>query len=271
MRLDCDGLIHLMGPFSVVHSCDVIGDGTLRVATPFTYPDGSLIDVFIRADVDPPESANTLFRGFLLSDFGQTMTYLADLGIRPLHNRTPKRLVSDVCRVLKVEFRTGELQAWVLDGEGDNLARSIVRLAQACVRVADLSFLQRHSAPILFKEEVRSYLGQHYAVEQNPSGLIGRWGREVPVDFRVGAGNQAALVKTISNAGKGKVHPLLTDAFAKWYDLEPGFKKDQFVTLIDDNENISRDDDLKRLEEKSHVLRFPAQVEKLDEILSQAG
>ena len=73
-----------LSPHGLVRSVDLLPKGHVRIETAFHYPDGSTIDLFIPRDdgflggLEPIE----------LTDFGNTLTWLAQLGINPLKKPT---------------------------------------------------------------------------------------------------------------------------------------------------------------------------------------
>lgn len=271
MNIDCTNLKELVGGFSLVRGCESLGDGSLRIATAFYYPDGSMIDVFLKEEAPPPEDREASWiRGYLLSDFGQTMTYLMDLGVRPSSSERKKRIVDDICASTNVEYRRGELQAWIDPRDANAVGDGIAQLVLACVRAADLSFFQKYPSAKPFKDEVRHFIGGD-RIEQSPGVLTGQWGREVEVDFVVRGKKKRSLVKTVSTAGMASsIHPYLTEAFARWFDLKPAHQKDQMVTVIDEREHVGRPDDLSRLKTLSEVVVFPRDQELLRQILAAA-
>jgi hypothetical protein len=150
------------------------------------------------------------------------------------------------------------------------VAEKIAGLAQACIRVADLSLFTKYPSPNSFKKDVQDFIGSEGV--QGPVKLAGRWGREVEIDFLVERKAKKSLVKTVTTGGTAPtIHPYLTEAFSRWYDLRPQHEQDQMVTVIDDKEHIRREDDLERLKTLSAVVLFPKEKEKLHDILSKAG
>ncbi|HJT77232.1 MAG TPA: DUF1828 domain-containing protein [Gemmataceae bacterium] len=271
MNIDCANVKELVGRFSLVRDCETLDDGTLRIATAFHYPDGSLIDVFLKEEAPPPEDREASWiRGYLLSDFGQTMTYLMDMGVRPSSSERKKRIVDDICTSTGVEYRRGELQVWIDPRDTAAVGTGIAQLVLACVRSADLSFFQKYPSAKPFQEEVKEFIGRD-RIEESPGALAGQWGRQVEVDFIVRGRKRRSLVKTVSTGGMASsIHPYLTEAFARWYDLKPVHAKDQMVTVIDEREHTGRPDDLRRLETLSEVVVFPRDRELLRQILAAA-
>ena len=86
--------------FSLVKGCDVVRNGMVRLATPFQYPNGAGIDLFLGAQ---PE----LFDKWTLTDLGQTTAWLLDLNLKLWTTEKRKQLVTDICRGLKVLVEHG--------------------------------------------------------------------------------------------------------------------------------------------------------------------
>src|SRR5688572_18603411 len=101
MELNCEGVKDLVKSFSLVHQCDVVQNGMLRIATPFFYPNGSQIDLFL-------ESPNELFPRFELSDYGQTADYLTDMQLKLWSTKNRRKLINDVCETLEVKQQSGK-------------------------------------------------------------------------------------------------------------------------------------------------------------------
>src|SRR5580658_6820157 len=96
MALACDNLKEYATQLSLVTACDVIKSGLLRLSTPFRYPDGSQIDLFLGP-------TGEVFDRYRISDLGQTAAYLLDLQLKPWATQKRKLIVEDVCRALAVE------------------------------------------------------------------------------------------------------------------------------------------------------------------------
>src|SRR5262245_48548493 len=199
MPLHCEDILALLGSFSLVKQCDALRDGTLRIATPFQYPNGSFIDVFLQETKNLPDSKRTLFAGHLLSDLGQTATYLLDLHIKIAATKKRRQIVQDVCQGLGVELQRGELMVRIEGGAlNGTLASSIFNLSQACLRVADLSFTQRFTTPLAFKDEVEEFLNQAEFQYETDVILTTKFHKDVVIDFRVQGPKKPSLVKTVS-------------------------------------------------------------------------
>src|SRR4051812_12612303 len=82
---NCSEVANLASKFSLIIDCENIKDNLLRIATPFTYPSGENIDVFVKHDL-------TLFPGFIVSDLCQTSIYLSNQRIKISGNKKREQI-----------------------------------------------------------------------------------------------------------------------------------------------------------------------------------
>lgn len=106
----------------------------VRLETSLQYPDGSYIDVFITG---PAPTSSSKVR---LSDFGHTTSWLLDMNVRPKLSQKRQAFVRDVLCQYEAIQNGGE---FVLDCEADQLSIGVLRLAQVCLRIADLILTRR--------------------------------------------------------------------------------------------------------------------------------
>jgi hypothetical protein len=99
-----------------------------RVRTPFSYPDGGVVDLFVKQNDG----------SFTLTDLGESLGWLRMQSRSMQRSAKQQHLVQDVCLTQGVELFKGQLTLRV--SERAELPRAIVRLGQAVVRVADLAF-----------------------------------------------------------------------------------------------------------------------------------
>jgi len=127
----------LVAGHSLVRGVDQLARGHVRLETAFIYPDGSSIDVFIKEE----RAAPLLPAHHILSDLGQTTTWLLDMQVKPWLSKKRQQILEDILRVHGVKQHGG---AFELEMNGyDTLISDVVRLGQTCARIADLTF---HSA-----------------------------------------------------------------------------------------------------------------------------
>lgn len=242
---------------SLVRAHDLVRDGSLRLATPFRYPDGSLIDVFLK-------DTKELFEGFELSDKGQTMAYLLDLHVKPWTSQKRKQTLADICETLGVEQEGGSFRIRLKKEEMPSLPDAIVRLGQACIRVADLAFTQRLRSPSALTEDFEEFLVGLDRPYESGIRIPGQFGKDVEFNFKVQGKRIVSLVQILSTPNRFAAHSLSVEAFARWSDITPVRAEYQCLSVFDTTNDVFREEDLRRLESVSEVVGFPAESERLN-------
>ena len=102
-----------------------------RVRTPYLYPDGDNIDLFLKTTGDVTT----------VSDLGETLRWLRSQTLSPRRSPKQNALIADACLTHGVELYKGMVLARCRPG--DSLAEVTTRVAQACLRVSDLWFTFR--------------------------------------------------------------------------------------------------------------------------------
>lgn len=260
MTLDCETLKAHLSAFSLMRHCDIVKDKSLRIATPFQYPDGSLIDVFLEGDSE-------LWETLELSDKGQTTSYLLDLQVKHWTTLRRKTIVADICKTLGVKHEGGVFKISFPAADIGSVSDYLVRLAQACIRVTDVSFTQRLRSQTLFFEDVEEFLSSIPVEYKTSPVLTGKFGKLIELDFSVRGKMVNSLIQTVSTSSS-TTHYLLNEVFTRWYDLGHLRRDHQCITLYDSScENI-RPDDISRLSEVSEVIAFPLEQDRLKESIA---
>lgn len=259
-EINCENLRQYVQGFSLVEQCDVTNNGMLRISTPFNYPNGSQIDLFL-------ENTRSLYPDYVLSDYGQTADYLADTYIKFWISKKRRQLVDDICRILDVELYVNRFQIRIGHENLGELPNAMVRLAQACIRVADLTFVQRLQLIGTFQEDVEEFIAGIELPYESDIVLTGRFEREVKVDFRVKGQRTDSLIQTISTPNYTNAHQRSLEVFSRWYDLTDYRDNNQFVTLYDTSNDIFQPADLGRLHDVSLVFGYPDEKAQLQAVL----
>ncbi|MBI5503455.1 MAG: DUF1828 domain-containing protein [Deltaproteobacteria bacterium] len=230
---------------SLVHQIDMVERGYARIQTAFLYPEGSSIDVFLAHDAP-------LFDGYRLSDMGQTFDWLLDVQVRPWLSRKRQSFVGDVLRIYGVSQNGGALELPL--ASLDELPQGIVRLGQACVRVADLIYTRRSSLQAPIAEEVEELIADTELLYETNPELEGRYGNRVRVDFLVHGPHTPSAILTWSSASGPQAHIQGNEIFRRWYDLDTPDRREQRVTVWDDRYDSYRSDDLDRVRDMSDLV-----------------
>jgi hypothetical protein len=144
----------------------------IRVRTPMLYPDGDVVDVFV------------LERGssYVVTDFGDALGWLGLQSVS--RQRSPKQqmLIRDVCQTLRIELFNDQL---VLRSVTDDaLGESVLRVAQAAVRISDLWFTLRFQSFQNTADEVEEWLLDKQISFERHVQKQGRSMRDWTIDFQ---------------------------------------------------------------------------------------
>jgi hypothetical protein len=261
VSIQCSTIKGLMKDFCMVEHCDIIKNGWVRFSTPFLYPDGSHIDLFL-GQIDGTQ------KGYILSDQGQTVSYLSDLHINPLKTKKRKEVLSDICETLNITSENGELFIRI---PSDKIQGSIInattRLVQACIRVSDFSLNQRFPTATSFKEDVEEFISKIDIPYEPDYKVLGKFGKEVYVDFKTTSSKRDDLILTISTSNSVSAHQVANEAFRKWFDISDKRSAYEFITVYNSNNNFFKEDDLDRIKEFSSLISFPAEIQSLAEAI----
>jgi hypothetical protein len=217
----------------------------IRIRTPYLYPDGDVIDLFMTTH-DQPQT---------VTDYGETLRWLAMQA--PSFRRTVKQqaLIQDTCATLGVEFYKGMLQKRVEDESA--LAVTIMLLGQAAVRVSDLWFTFRSRSFESMNDEVAELLEARQVENERNVSLVGRSGSVWKVEFHTRTPKRTSLVKVLSTGNRAAARKMAEHALATWYDLSNlklGPEGISFVSLFDDSVDVWSDEDFKLVEEFSEIV-----------------
>jgi len=236
-----------LGCVALVDDVRPLPAGPILLETIFRYPDGSTLELFAAPSGEGE---------WRLTDLGQTTAWLLDQRIRPWLSKRRRSLVEDALRTFGAEQDGGELVLRMTPGT--SLAEAVVRLAQTCLRVADLFYTRRTTLQMPFTEEVEELFGEYELPCEADVDVPGRFGQGVHVDFIVHGLRSRSLVLTLASQNPASAHLKSNEIFRSWYDVNVPARPDQRVTVFDDRSDAYRDADLKRLADISEVIPFTA-------------
>ena len=216
----------------------------VRVRTPMLYPDGGVVDVFV------------LERGrsYTVTDFGDALGWLGLQSVS--RQRSPKQqmLIQDVCQTLRVNLFQGQLV--LRSVSRDALGESVLRVAQAVVRISDLWFTMRSQSFQNTADEVDEWLHEKQIPFERQVQKQGRSTQNWTIDFETQTDNRTCLVFLLSTGARGTVRRLAEHVLAGCVDLNH-LKVNQpdltFVSLFDDTEDVWRPEDFSLVDEHSEI------------------
>ena len=228
----------------------------VRVRTPLMYPDGGMVDVFVL------ERSGR----YSVTDFGETLGWLRMQSVSTRRSPKQNRMVEDTCQTLGVELHRGQLM--LRSGAADGLGESVLRLAQAAVRVSDLWFTLRTRAVETVADEVTDWLVEKEISFDRAVRQHGRSGQSLdgrlPDPYR--GSNVAHFLLSTGSRGAGAPY-CGTRPGGMCGSESPEVSQSHlaFVSLFDDTEDVWREEDFSLVEQQSEVARWsrPDEFERI--------
>jgi len=233
---------------SLIKEVDLITNGHVRMETGFFYPDGSSVDLFLKNE-------NDLFSDIdvVLTDFGNSISWLNMLGVDPFKSQKKSKIIKNILQTYGIWEEGGCLECRI---DINSVADGIVRLGQACLRVADLSYTVRFAPQSLFAEEVEEVLDETGLPYERTAKILGREHNVVKVDFKVrGPRTESALMLLPAETrSETAARQKAEHVFSALFDLQnwPG----QRIAVLDDRKQIYPDADISRIETTALVVPF---------------
>jgi hypothetical protein len=197
----------------LVRDTATLSKGHIRLETGFRYPDGSVVDLYI---ANPDLLAGVA--PVTLTDFGNTLSWLGHLGIDPLRQKRRLKLMEDVLDTYSVNRDGAAIQC---QANPDDIKSAILRLGQACVRIADLSYMLRFRSPGVFADDVEEIVAET-SLEYEPDAIIpGRKGAPVKVDMLVNSPHLPTAIMIMPTRGQGlyQLRQRSEHVFTTFFDL----------------------------------------------------
>jgi hypothetical protein len=227
-------------------TCSTVNEYT-RIRTPFLYPDGDVIDLYMK------ETGGVV----TITDLGESLRWLRMQSLSPRRSPKQKKLVEDVCLTHGLEFFRGMLVLRAKPGEA--FGKAITRLAQGALRVTDLWFTLRTRSVESASDEVEEFLQEKAIPFERGETLIGRSGKSWRVDFHTRMPRRSSLICVLSTGSRGASKAMTEHVLATWYDLsnfKVGPEALQFVSLFDDTLDIWSPEDFKLVSDLSEVAHW---------------
>lgn len=219
----------------------------IRVRTPFLYPDGDVIDLYVVSKTE---------NWISVTDYGETVRWLKSQTLARKKSPKQKQMISDICTTLGVELFRGMLIIRV-----DSVAKltdAIFRLGQCSVRVADIWLTMRTRLAESFADEVADLLDENKIRYERGEKLAGRSGLGHVIDFHIRQPKKSTLLNGLSTGSKAFARGTAERTVAAWLDLDhlkisTGM---QFVTLFDDSVDVWTEEEFKLVARLSDIERW---------------
>ena len=230
-----------------------------RIRTPYLYPDGDYIDLFLWRNDDAT----------IITDIAETTGWLWMQSSAARRSPKHMRRIKDVCLTHGVEFRRGTILARHRTGEP--LGELVNRVAQAALRISDLWFtFHNRTTDKPVADRVADRLTDRQLPSERRKQFEGRSGYNWTVDFCVRTRRRSSLVYVLSTANKTMTRRITESVSAAWSDLSYLAEERRawkFVSLFDDTVDVWTGKDFQMLRERSAVCRW-ARPDKSMDVLS---
>jgi hypothetical protein len=255
MNLDCSKLEQMVQAISLVRECDVVRNGALRMSTPFAYPNGDYIEVFLEANSDLFHQTMTV------SDYGQTSLYLRSAQTEMDSPAKKQAILSLILSQLNVKLKNGDLYIEVAASKSNDLSDAIFRLSQACLRISDFASHQRLRSENSFRDELEGFFDSSGISYITDVKAPGRYKNEVAVDFEAYGRQQNSYVCVLDSLTNA--HASATEIFRKWYDIVGHGTSHNRITVYSDKSAKLRPSDRQRILDYSMLISYPSSAELL--------
>ncbi len=219
----------------------------VRVRTPFWYPDGGVVDVFLKLND----------QDFTITDLGESLGWLKLQSVSGKRSPKQQRLLQDICMTSGVELFQGQL---MIRGKAPaGISEAILRLGQAALRATDLWFTMRTRSVESVADEVTDYLHEQKIAFERSVKLAGRSGRDWTVDIHARTADHSSLVFVLASGSRASAKRVAEHVVAGWHDLSSlkvGPQGLRFVSLFDDTSDVWSEHDFRLVESLSEIARW---------------
>lgn len=213
-------------------------DRYTALSTPFLYPDGDIIEIFIFKSSD---------NSFILTDMGETLRYLFDHHADPYSSSKRREILVETLRYFNAEFTNGEIRKTVNDIS--ELTDSIFLFGQCINRLTDLVFTRKQVIKYPFRDEVRAFLNKHHLTFEENHTIIGASGDSRVFDFAVWTPNKSLnLIHLLSTRNPAGTSNIVNRTVASWVDImnKKSFEANRY-SIIDDSFPVWQQKDINML------------------------
>lgn len=197
----------------------------LVLTTPFFYPDGDEIELFMDIKDDR----------LILSDMGETFRYLDTYNFDVLSTNRRKEIVNEVIASNNVRLSKGIIYAVIKNPV--NILEATINICQSIIRISDLLYTVKGHSLAAFEEEVKSFLDEHkliYQEEYKVETSVSSYQFEFAIESRKGI-----ILLKLMNAPKKNTAPPVDRIVRIWFDISTEFQKEfpkeNRITILDDS------------------------------------
>jgi len=227
-------------------------ENRLWVISPYSFPDGDLIEIVVL------ESSNQMVK---VTDLGETLRHLSDLGFDIWKSLKGQYLIEDVEKRFNIKIESGQI---VKRAQKSELGNAIFDVISSCLAISDLIYLSRAYQPATFPQEVAHYFTENQISYEKKYSITGSTGKKYKVDFYFPQINgKEGMLQTLSPKGVQGIKPVVDATFRLWSDVG---NNRWLGTLMDDRIIKWKTEDIELLKRVSHVHFWEQRNRLLEEI-----
>lgn len=216
----------------------------LSISTPFSYPDGDDIELFLENRTDY----------LLLTDMGETLRYLDTYLLDITSTNKRKMIINDVVKSNNLLFNKGIIYAIVKNE--NRILDAIFNMSQAIIRISDVLYTMKGQSLAAFEEEFKSFLDeQKFNYEED--FIVETATHQYTFDFAVENQNNIGLVKLLNAPKKPSQKPNISKMVQTWFDISTSdpikYPVNNRITVLDDSVYPWRHNDYHLIEKLSIV------------------
>lgn len=237
-----------------LYTCSEVND-LVRIRTPYLYPDGDIIDLFLNPDTQT------------LTDFGETLRWLHMQSFKQSLSKKQDWFLQDIQITYGIELYDGMLLIRVRD----DLAEAITRLAQAAIAVSNLWLLNRTRLAGTLNDEIAELLEECQIPYERDIKLVGRSARPWQIDFHTRHPRRSALVEVLSTGNRSAANTKINNVVAAWVDLNQyqlTTEPIRFISLFDDSLDVWSSSHISQLAEFSEICYVSEPEELIEQLVA---
>lgn len=242
--MNCQTIVtQLRQNLPLAYACESLSDERLRLLTPFLYPDGDYIELYIEQTP----------AGVYLTDLGEVLAHVTDGGLSLRQSPKRRKTLNSILTMHGVEQFNGELRIRMDSNAATDLSWPVARLTQASVQTLDMLYTLRLGSLVTFQEEVEEYWIERNIPYEAKYQIVGGSGDLYTVDYYLPQ-RRPVLVTTLSTELVSYANTLTSKVVRQWLDIRRADGRFGYLSLLDDSSDVWKPEWIDQMSQLSHVV-----------------
>ena len=257
----CENIIfQLNDHFASDIECLRLDSGYQVVRTPFLYPDGDHIELYLRSMEDGQ---------VLASDVGQTVMKLAEYGFVLRNSQRRRAMASRIASSLRVRFDNGSLSVEVPSNGGGN---RVWDLLMALQRLSDLVYTEEGIAKAsavarypTFGDQFANYVTEKQIAHHRAVQIRLPNDYRFTSDFTLGEG---AIIQLLSASSAGYARRRMNNVYVDFSEMNIAKDNRARLAVVDDSKDLWSEAFLEPLAHQATEVLYWKNKPSLEQVLS---